>query len=508
VINKFLAQIPSEHILNRPVKKIVIAGGGTAGWIAAALLGKTLGKTHEIVLIESDDIPTVGVGEATIPPLIKLHQILEIDEREFMSAVDGTFKLGIQFENWRERDHRYIHSFGYAGQDVWACSFIHFWLAGLAKGIDHAYADYCVELLAAQEGKFAVLPRNRINYAYHMDAGRYASFLRSYSEKHGVTRIEGKIEAVNVDPSNGYIESLTLKSGALLSGDFFIDCTGFRALLIEGALHSGYDDWSHWLPCDSAIAVQTESVGEPVPYTRSIAHEWGWQWRIPLQSRVGNGVVYSSRHVSDEEAGAKLLSNVEGETINQPKPIKFRTGTRRKHWKKNCLALGLASGFLEPLESTSIHLIQRSMIRFLQLFPTNGVQQVDIDEFNNQNQLEVERIRDFIILHYKVTNREDSPFWQYCKNMDIPPALQQKIDLFAETGRVFKIENELFGVESWMQVMMGQGVMPDSYHPVADAMGEAHLDDFLRKIREDTARLVEKLPSHQEFINYYCRAKT
>jgi len=488
------------------IQRIVIAGGGTAGWMAAAILGKTLGKTHNITLVESDEIPTVGVGEATIPPLSTFHKMLDIDEREFMREVNGTFKLGIAFENWREPGHRYIHSFGSAGRDGWACSFINFWLAGKARGIDYPYGDYCTELLAAEHNKFAILPNGRTKYAYHMDAGRYAAFLRVLSEREGVQRREGKIQRVNLCPQSGDIDSLSLADGTAVEGDFFIDCTGFRALLIEQALNAGYDDWSHWLPCDRALAVQTESVGEPIPYTRSMAHGAGWQWRIPLQSRTGNGLVYSSRYMSEDQAQATLLGNLEGKRLTEPKPIRFRTGTRRKHWKKNCLALGLASGFLEPLESTSIHLVQRSLIRFIQLFPAAGVVDSDRDEFNSQTQKEVEQIRDFIILHYKVTEREDTPFWRYCKHMEIPDGLRQKIALFADSARAFKVDNELFGEESWIQVMMGQGIEPRAYHPIADVMSDAELADLLGKLRGMTAATVEKLPSHQSFIDYHCKA--
>lgn len=497
--------------MTQSIQRIVIAGGGTAGWMAAGLLSQTLGKNLDIKLVESDDIPTVGVGEATIPPLMTFHKMLGVDEREFMAEVNGTFKLGIQFENWRERGHQYIHSFGRAGQDGWACPFLHFWLAGKAKGIDYPYGDYCAELLAAYENKFAVLPKGRMNYAYHMDAGRYAAFLRRRSEKLGVERVEGKIEQVNLNPDNGEIQSLTLASGRQVEGDFFIDCTGFRGLLIEQALHTGFEDWSHWLPCDRALAVQTESVGEPLAYTRSIAHEAGWQWRIPLQNRVGNGLVYASRHMSDERARETLLGNLAGQPITDPKPIQFRTGTRRKHWAKNCLALGLASGFLEPLESTSIHLIQRSLVRFVQLFPAvqsapaGGVLNSMVDEFNQQTKVEVERIRDFIILHYKVTERDDTPFWRYCQSMEVPAALQQRIDLFRDAGRIFKYDNELFSEESWIQVMMGQGIVPGSYHPVADEMSEQELRRLLQTLRQSTRHLVDQLPSHQAFIERYCK---
>lgn len=497
--------------MSNRIQRIVIAGGGTAGWMAAGLLSQTLGESVDIKLVESDEISTVGVGEATIPPLQTFHRMMGVNEQEFLAEVNGTFKVGIQFENWRERGHEYIHSFGHAGQDGWACPFVHFWLAGKAKGIDYPYGDYCAELLAAYQGKFAVLPKGRMNYAYHMDAGRYAAFLRRRSERLGVERVEGKIEKVNVNPANGEIQSLLLASGRQVDGDFFIDCTGFRGLLIEQTLHAGFEDWSHWLPCDRALAVQTESVREPLPYTRSIAHGAGWQWRIPLQNRVGNGLVYAGRYMDDDQARELLLGNLEGDPITEPKFIQFRTGTRRKHWVKNCLSLGLASGFLEPLESTSIHLIQRSLVRFIQLFPTvsecgdAGVDPSLIDEFNQQTKVEVERIRDFIILHYKVTQRDDTPFWRYCRAMDIPDALRQRIQLFSDAGRIFKYENELFAEESWIQVMMGQGITPRAHHPVAGAMSDKELTQLLGALRRSTFELVEKLPSHQAFIDHYCK---
>ncbi len=492
---------------NKAIKKVVIAGGGTAGWIAAATISKALGKKLEICLIESDDIPTVGVGEATIPPLLALHKILEIDEKEFAATVKGTFKLGIQFENWRDIGDKYIHSFGWAGKNSFACHFVHYWLAGLKKGIESPYGDYCVEHLATRKDKFAVLSSNSLNYAYHFDAGRYATFLRGHSEQRGVIRIEGKIASVNTDSDDGFIKSLVLDSGRIIEGDLFIDCTGFKALLMEQTLHTEYIDWSHWLPCDRAIAVQTSSVGDPIPYTRSIAHEAGWQWRIPLQHRVGNGLVYCSRYLSDEKAKEKLLENIEGEPLTTPKFIQFRTGTRAQHWNKNCIALGLASGFLEPLESTSIHLIQSSVLRLIRMFPVNGICNEDIEEFNAQNKIEVERIRDFIILHYCVTERKDSPFWEHCRTMSLPKSLQHRIDLFKQTGRVFKAESDLFGEESWIQVMLGQGIMPSGYHPVVDEMNDKELKSFLDNILESTKRSVNQLPSHVDFINHYCKAE-
>ncbi|MBB3167365.1 tryptophan 7-halogenase [Simiduia aestuariiviva] len=488
---------------NRKIKKVVIAGGGTAGWMAAASLAKLLGKTLDITLIESDDIPTVGVGEATIPTLITLHQLLKINEKEFLAAVQGTFKLGISFENWRDVNQDYIHSFGWTGKDCWAAGFQHFWKKGLDLGISEEFGKYCPEWAAAKANKFAVLSREGLNYAYHIDAGLYAKFLRKMAEEHGAQRQEGKIKRVNLNADDGYIESLLLESGQVIDGDLFIDCTGFRGLLIEQALHVGYDDWSHWLPCDGAIAVQTESLGEPIPYTRSIAHGAGWQWRIPLQERVGNGLVFSSKFWSDDQAIDCLTKNIEGKPLNDPRVIKFKTGQRRKHWHKNCVAMGLSSGFIEPLESTSIHLIQRAIVRLMQMFPYDGIRQPDVEEFNAQMKFESDNIRDFIILHYHVTDRSDTEFWRHCRNMEVPESLTHRIELFKQTGRVFKVPTELFGENSWIQVMLGQGLMPEQYHPIVNMMSDAELKDFLVGIRSQVDRTVAQLPSHADFIRHF-----
>jgi tryptophan halogenase len=491
---------------NHKIKKVIVAGGGTAGWMAAASLAKLLGKTLEVSLVESDDIPTVGVGEATIPTLLQLHELLGVNEQEFVARVNGTFKLGISFESWRNVDEDYIHSFGFTGKDCWAAGFQHFWLKGRKMGIAKEFGQYCGELVASQQNKFAVTPKQGLNYAYHIDAGLYAKFLRELAEENGAKRIEGKIVDVNLNVDSGFIDSLTLASGQVIEGDLFIDCSGFKGLLIEQALNTGYDDWSHWLPMDSAIAVQTESLGEPIPYTRSMAHGSGWQWRIPLQNRVGNGIVFCSKYLSDDEGKQQLLSNIEGEPITDPRVIKFQTGTRRKHWNKNCIAMGLSSGFIEPLESTSIHLIQRSITRLMQMFPYDGIREPDVNEFNSQMHTETEHIRDFIILHYHVTDRTDTPFWRFCKSMDIPDSLRHRIELFKQTGRVFKEPNELFGENSWTQVMLGQGLLPEQYHPIVNMMTDEELDSFLRGIDQYVNTLVSQLPSHQDFINYYCKA--
>lgn len=488
----------------RPVKRIVIAGGGTAGWMVAALLSKTLGKSLDIKLIESDEIGTVGVGEATIPALLGFHELLEIKEQEFMAATQATFKLGISFEGWRNVGEDYIHSFGMTGTDHWTAGFQHFWHKGRERHLAGDYGDYCLELKAAKESKFAHLPRNGMNYAYHLDATLYAKYLRKLSESFGVQRLEGKIAQVRTSADDGYLESLQMDSGATIEGDLFIDCTGFRGLLIGEAMKVGYEDWSHWLFNDSAVAVQTESVSDALPYTRSIAHASGWQWRIPLQHRVGNGLVYSSRYMDDEQAKVTLLGNVQGKTLTPPRMLKFRPGQRHQTWHKNCVAIGLSSGFIEPLESTSIHLIQRGIVRLLQLFPAQGICQSDVDEFNKQARVEIEHIRDFIICHYHVTQRSDSPYWDACRSMDIPASLQHRIDLFQETGRVFRVPNELFAENSWIQVMLGQGIMPRQHHQVADLMGDAELSRFLGGIKSMVDKTVAQLPPHKTYVEKYC----
>ncbi|MDO6611636.1 tryptophan 7-halogenase [Shewanella sp. 1_MG-2023] len=492
---------------NKPIKKVVIAGGGTAGWMAAAALTKLLGKNLEVVLVESDQIGTVGVGEATIPTLHIFHRLLGIKEQDVMAATNATFKLGISFENWHDVGKDYIHSFGFLGKDCWACGFQHFWLKGQQRGIVSEIGDYCTEHLAAREGRFAVLPNQDYNHAYHMDATLYAKFLRAIAEQHGITRIEGKINDVLQYEDSGNIKALQLDSGEIVEGDLFLDCTGFRAMLIEGTLNTGFDDWSHWLPCDSAIAVQTKTTEKPIPYTRSIARDSGWQWRIPLQSRTGNGIVFCSKYMSDEDAKTTLMNNIEGEPLTDPRVIKFRTGSRRKTWHKNCVAIGLSSGFLEPLESTSIHLIQRGIVRLLQMFPSQGIVEEDINEFNEQTRTETENIRDFIVLHYKVTDRTDTRFWRYCKNMSVPSSLQHRIDMFDASGKVYKHGNELFGESSWIQVMMGQGLAPKQYHPIVDMMEDEELEHFLGSIKAKAKQKVSNLPDHYDFVQHYCKSK-
>lgn len=487
----------------QPVRRVVIAGGGTAGWMTAACLSKTLGKGLDIRLVESDEIGTVGVGEATIPTLLTFHELAGINEQEFMAETQAVFKLGIQFEGWRDVGQDYIHSFGTTGQDHWTAGFQHFWLKGRDRKLARRYGEYCLELRAAEENRFAHLPRNSLNYAFHLDATLYAKFLRKHSERLGMRRIEGRIADV-LRHADGDIAALALADGALLEADLFVDCTGMRALLIGQTLGVGLEDWSHWLPCDRAVALQTESVQPAIPYVRSIAHPFGWQWQIPLQHRVGNGMVYSSHHVSDDEALATLLRNVQGQVLTAPRVIPFKPCQRERVWERNCVAIGLSSGFLEPLESTSIHLIQRGIIRLLQCFPNEGVREVDVDEYNRQTRAEMEHIRDFIILHYKVTERADSAFWDDCRTMAVPASLQHRIDLFRESGRVFRAPNELFAENSWIQVMLGQGITPSQHHPVADLMGDAELNGFLEEIRSRVERTVAQLPPHADYVARYC----
>ncbi|MES2581743.1 MAG: tryptophan halogenase family protein [Pseudomonadota bacterium] len=488
----------------KKIRRVVIAGGGTAGWMAAAAISKSLGKGLDITLIESDQIGTIGVGEATIPTMLVFHQLLDIDEQEFMRATNGSIKLGISFENWLERGSKYIHSFGKTGKEYWAADFQHFWLKSKTMGNKVPYGDYCLELEAAKQGRFAISQEPWVNYAYHMDATAYGKFLRGFSEKLGVKRVEGMIEKVNLYPESGDIESLLLKSGQVIKGDLFIDCTGFRALLSEQGLHTGFEDWSHWLPCDSAMATQETSVAPPIPLTRAIAHDSGWQWKIPLQNRVGTGLVYCGRYQSDEDAKKTLLANLEGEPLFDPRPIKFKTGRRLKPWNRNCISIGLSASFIEPLESTTIFLISSNLLRLIRLFPTINQYEELQNEFNRQSKAEIELVRDFVVLHFHATKRTDTPFWRHCHTMAIPDSLSKKIELFRETGSVFIQPGELFRIDSWTQVMMGQGIMPKRYHPIADMGNEQELTRFLAALRAEVERDAKKLPMLGDFLKAYC----
>ena len=489
------------------IKHIVIAGGGTAGWMSAATLCQFLGQQVKITLIESSQIGTVGVGEATIPTMLTFHRFIGIDEAEFMAHTDATFKLSIHFENWLNDNVDYHHPFGELGQNTWAAGFQHYWLKGLDLGVNYPLSDYGVEFQATLQGKFFNNDELDTARAYHLDAGLYAKYLRTLCENKGVQRIDAIINQVTTSSDTGFIESLTLDNGDIINADFFIDCTGFKGTLIEETLHSGYEDWSHWLLCNRAWAVQSTPLERSQTFTRSIAHEAGWRWQIPLQTRTGNGNVFSSRYLSDDEALNMLMANIEGEAINEPKLVQFKPGVRRKPWLKNCLAIGLSSGFIEPLESTSIHLVQRAILKFIVLFPTFDINSTDADEYNRQIHQEMTNIRDFIIMHYHLNMKEDQPFWQYCANMDIPASLEHRLNLFFKSGRAFREQDELFSEGSWYQVMMGQGMHPEGYHPFVDNTPNNELVQFLEKTRSNVMETVASWPDARQFISQYCPTK-
>ena len=469
-------------------------------------VAKALGRVLEITLIESDEIGVVGVGEATVPTLRQYNYIVDIDEPDFLRAVQGTYKLGIAFENWREPGSRYFHAFGSHGQDHWAASFQHYWLRARELGIAHDFDDYSFEAVAAFAHRFAHAKEGELNYAFHIDASLFARYLRKIAEAEGARRIEGKVVETRLNGESGFIESVTLEDGKVIEGDLFVDCSGFRGLLVEKALQIAYEDWSHWLPCDRAVANQTESVGPPLPYTRAIAHGCGWQWRIPLQHRMGNGFIFSSRHLSDDEARALLLADLEGKVLTELGVIRFQPGARRSFWSRNCVAIGLSGGFIEPLESTSIHLIQQSIMRLIRLFPHDGFNDSGMAEYNEQMRFQYEHIRDFIILHYHVTNRTDTAFWRHCRAMEIPETLAHRIALFSEGARACPALGEYFGEPSWVQVMLGQGIEPRAYHPIVGMTSEAELNETLTHIRNRIADAVSSLPLHQDYIAGYGRA--
>ena len=491
------------------IKKVVIVGGGTAGWMSASLLKRVYADQLDIELVESKDIGIIGVGEATIPPIQLANSVLGLDEAEFLRETKATIKLGIQFENWRVKGEKYYHTFGAPGRSQAFCHFHHFWVRAQQAGYESNLWDYDLNYLCAEAGKFAKLQVNdpvwEMQYAYHFDASLYGQYLRKYSEKLGVKRTEGMIEQVNTHAESGYVETLTLKDGTEISGDFFVDCSGTRGLLISQALDTGYEDWGHWLPCDRAMAVPSERFEKTLPYTRSIAHSAGWQWRIPLQHRNGNGLVYSSQHYNDDEAADILLNNLDSKAIAEPKIIPFRVGRTSKQWNRNVVAIGLSSGFLEPLESTSIHLIQSAIVRLITLFPHAGVTTQLMDEYNRQSQFEFEYIRDFIILHYHLTERDDSEFWRGVRDMDVPERITEKMDLFRATGTLTKDNMDIFLESSWLQVMLGQGIMPQDYHPLADTLTEEQLKEKLENTKKTKLQPMPKIPSHDDFLEMFCK---
>ncbi len=498
-----------------PLQTIVIVGGGTAGWMTAAALSKTLRGKFKIELVESDEIGIVGVGEATIPMIRLFNQILEIDENEFIRATQATFKLGIEFVNWGALGDSYIHGFGKFGQQLWTTDFHQYWLKMWQAGKAPDLESYSINRMAARAGKFMRAasdvpnsPLAEIMHAFHFDAGLFAKYLSKYSQARGVLRHEGKISRVSQRPGDGFIDAVVLENGQRIAGELFIDCSGFRGLLIEQTLHTGYEDWSHWLPCDRALAVPCEHgpTGTLTPYTRATAQAAGWQWRIPLQHRIGNGYVYCSGHISDDEAAATLMAHLDGAAQAEPRPLRFVTGKRRKMWNRNVVAIGLSSGFLEPLESTSIQLIQTAIDKLLSFFPDRGFSRPDIDEFNAQMDFEYTRIRDFIILHYKLTRRDDTSFWRRCRDMEVPASLTQRMDLYRRHGRIFREANELFTPVAWLQVMHGQGLTPERYHPLVDVYGERETLDFLQGIEGVIQKCVAVMPTHERFIADNCAA--
>jgi tryptophan halogenase len=487
--------------------KVVVAGGGTAGWLTAFSLVTRLGKLLDITLVESDQIGTVGVGEATIPTMRTFHGLIGIDEKEFMAATQATFKLGIQFDNWGQQGDSFFHSFGEIGQRSWMAEFHEFWMEAKAQGFGGSLDEYCLELKAAKANKFSTMAGKKpVNFAYHMNATAYAAYLRGKSEKAGVKRIEGRIKHVQNDEA-GNISSLLLEDGKPVLGDVFIDCTGFRGLLIGDNLDVGYEDWSHWLAADSAIAVQTQAVEAPRPYTRAIAHSAGWQWRIPLQNRVGNGIVYASQFLSDDEAQDTLLANLTGQTITEPRQLRFKTGRRKKAWHKNCIAIGLSSGFLEPLESTSIHLVTTAILRLMKLFPFGGNTTMLAEQFNREAQLELETVRDFVILHYHQTQRNDSAFWDHYRSMAVPDSLVHRMAMFRENGYAWPDDVGLFRVDSWVQVMMGQGLMPKQHHGAGGVLPADGLKQQMMTLRNMIDNSVSQMPAHGDFIQSYCPAQ-
>jgi len=493
--------------MNDQIRSIVIVGGGTAGWMAATALARVLGRqTATITLVESEEIGTIGVGEATIPPIQAFNTLLGINEDEFVRATKGTFKLGIEFLDWWRVGHRYFHPFGVYGHDFGPIPFEGLWhrlnQAGQAEPLDH----YSICAMGAAAGRFmrpqpgGNTPLARIGYAYHFDAGLYAAFLRRHAQAAGVTRREGRVVEVLLDTERGFIEAVSLADGTRIEADLFIDCSGFRGLLVAEALGTRFEDWGQWLPNDRAVTVPSANVGPPTPFTRSTARAAGWQWRIPLQHRTGNGYVYSSRHVSDDEAAATLLSGLDGEALAEPRQLCFSTGRREAFWVKNCVALGLASGFMEPLESTSIHLVQAGIARLLEMLPTRRFEPADIRRYNRLMTAEFESIRDFLILHFHATERDDTPYWRGLAAMSVPDTLQERMRIYAETGRIFREADDLFTKTSWLAVMEGQGLRARSYDPLALAMPLAEAQARMARIATVTKAAVGHMPAHGDFV--------
>jgi tryptophan halogenase len=496
------------------ISSIVIAGGGTAGWMTAAALSAMLPPhLFSIKLVESDEIGAIGVGEATIPPIRLFNGLAQVDEVAFIKATGATFKLGIEFVGWRAGDDRYFHPFGRYGDDFGAAPFHQHWLRAQLLGETSPIADYSLTTKAALAGKHrrpdtdSRSVYSTLAFAYHFDALRYGRYLRSLAEERGVQRREGKIVDVNLDGETGFIRSLCLEDGGEIAGDLFIDCTGQRAQLIGRALDVDYVDWSPYLPCNRALAIPSDPVDLDTPYTRATAHGAGWQWRIPLQHRVGNGMVYCDAFWNEDDAARALLDNVDGAPHGDPRPIRFRTGRRERFWSKNCVAIGLSAGFLEPLESTSIHLIQTGITRLLNFFPARSFDPPVIAEFNRHTTNEYDRTRDFLVLHYHATERSDSEFWNHCRTMPIPDTLAEKLEMFRCSGRLLKRDHDLFQDASWLAVMLGQGIWPSGYDPLTESIRPLDLDRALRQMRAAIARAADEMSSHKAYIDQHCRAE-
>jgi tryptophan halogenase len=499
------------------IKSIVIVGGGTAGWMTAAALAKVLGEAYSIRLVESEAIGTVGVGEGSVPHIRLFNSLLQVEEADFVRSTQGTFKLGVQFNDWLRIGSSYVHGFGNdLGHSLGHLPFHQCWIRAFHGGIADELGVYSLNSLAAPRGKFMVsatdVPRGsplaNVAYAYHFDTNLYAKYLRAYAEQRGVRRTEGVVARVDLHPETGFVEAIRMEGGEEIRGDLFVDCSGFRGLLIEEALETGFEDFTRWLPCDRAVVVGSGVTGPPTPYTRASARGAGWQWRIPLQHRVGNGYVYSSAHCGEDEAAATLLEHIDGPALGDPRVLRFRTGRRRRFWNRNVVAIGLSSGFMEPLESTGIHLIQSGIARLLNLFPRDGFGDVLAERYNAQAIFEFDRIRDFLVLHYHATERDDTAFWNECRTMQVPPELQATIDLFRHSGRFFRNGDEMFAEMSWVQIMVGQGIVPMSYSPLVDRVPMPELAEFMESVKGTIAACVDAMPMHQAFIDRHCKAGT
>jgi tryptophan halogenase len=500
--------------MQNTLKSICIVGGGTAGWMAATLLSTTLrGSNIKITVVESPDIETIGVGESTVPSIMDFVKACQIDLKEFIQATSASFKLGIRFDDWQTAGESYFHPFGRIGKDINGFDFYQAWLKSLADGKITPWADYSPSAVMAEHERFMLRPHQSENWvlsnyahALHLDAIKVGRYLRDLCHKRGVIRVEATVKKVNID-DKAFIRSLALENGSTVTSDFFIDCTGFTGLLIEKALKVGYDDWSHYLPCNRAVTLQTEQVSNPVPYTIATALDAGWSWKIPLQHRTGNGYVFSSQFCSDEKAMDTLINSVSGKMINEPRIIPFATGKRKKIWHNNCLALGLAGGFLEPLESTAIHLVYKTLVHFIKHFPDNDFDAYNEQIFNQKINVDYEEIRDFIILHYCTSGRNDTAFWRWCQNMPVPDSLSEKIRLFRERGQIENTPAQFFSSDSWFSILEGMKIRPQKYHPLIDGFDSQYLANTLSKYVKDIRATVLKMPNHHDYIQAHCQVK-